>query len=194
MRILSSQFANAFPVMAWQFIYVLGLMAGWYRDELSSLIRRTSLGALVKYTVITLALLFAFIAQNHEQPFLPKYLFLHLIPNDFFEAFYTTFAPKNELGVYRVINDFCLIMTGYYVLSTFWVPIRKYFGWLFVTLGANSLYSFIVHVFIVLLVSQFIKFDLWHYAWFFNTFIHCLGLILLWLCARYQVGRRFIPN
>ena len=61
-------------------------------------------------------------------------------------------------------------------------------------LGQHSLYTFILHVYVVLLVSQFITFDLWRQAWIENTLVHGSALGVLWLMAKFNVAARWIPN
>ncbi|KAB0304933.1 OpgC protein, partial [Klebsiella pneumoniae] len=52
----------------------------------------------------------------------------------------------------------------------------------------------ILHVYIVLAVSQLVTFDLWRQAWIENTLIHAAALGVLWLMAKYRVAARWIPN
>ena len=49
-------------------------------------------------------------------------------------------------------------------------------------------------VFVVLAISQFVPFDLWHQAWIRNTLIHLTALGILWWMAKKEIGGRFIPN
>ena len=39
MPMTSAEFEFAFPFLAWQLIYVLGLCCGWYKEEIASLAR-----------------------------------------------------------------------------------------------------------------------------------------------------------
>lgn len=192
-HLLSAEFDFAFPLMAWQFIYVLGMCCGWYKDELLSL-ARTQVGRGIMFCMVLIAVAMMFIAQNHTNPFMPRVLMLHMIPAKNFDWLYHNFAGKNELGPLRILNDACLIVSVYLVLTYFWGPINKLAGWFFIQLGQNSLYVFILHVYAVLAVSQFVTFDLWARNWVLNTVIHALCLSFLWLMARYGVLKKIIPN
>ena len=192
-RLTVSQFEFAFPLLAWQFIYVLGMSCGWYKDELTSL-ARLPFGHVVIGAMVVFALVMMFIAQNHTNPFMPPALMMHVIPPADFNWFYRTLAAKNGLGPMRVLDDFCLIITVYLVLSRFWTPINRLVGWFLIPLGQHSLYTFIIHVYFVLIASQFVHFDLWHQAWVTNTVVHTVVLMALWLMAKYEVGGKFIPN
>ena len=75
----------------------------------------------------------------------------------------------------RVLNDIALMVTVYLVLTYCWTPLNRLLGWFLIPLGQHSLYTFILHVYVVLLVSQFITFDLWRHAWIENTFSACGG-------------------
>ncbi|WP_039058445.1 OpgC domain-containing protein [Enterobacter sp. Bisph1] len=193
LRITESEFEFAFPLLAWQLIYVLGMCCGWYKEELFSL-AQTPGGKCLLVLLVAIAVALAFIAQNHTNPFIPPGLMLHVITPEDFNAFYHTWAAKNGLGPVRVLNDISLLVTVYLILTRYWTPFYRAFGWFFIPLGQRSLYTFTVHVFVVLAVSQFVTFGLWRQAWFTNTLIHASVLGVLWLLAKYHVGGRWIPN
>ncbi|HDR2405599.1 TPA: OpgC domain-containing protein [Enterobacter asburiae] len=193
LRLTPSEFEFAFPLLAWQFIFVLGMASGWYKAELISF-ARTPAGKAVVVALVIVALILGFIAQNHTNPFMPPALLMHVIPPDSFNTFYHTWAAKNGLGPVRVLNDIALMVTVYLVLTYCWAPLNRLLGWFLIPLGQHSLYTFILHVYVVLLVSQFITFDLWRHAWIENTLVHAAALGILWLMAKYNVAARWIPN
>ncbi|AOL11892.1 MULTISPECIES: OpgC domain-containing protein [Enterobacter] len=193
LRLTPSEFEFAFPLLAWQFIFVLGMASGWYKAELISF-ARTPAGKVVVVALVIVALILGFIAQNHTNPFMPPALLMHVIPPDGFNTFYHTWAAKNGLGPVRVLNDIALMVTVYLVLTYCWTPLNRLLGWFLIPLGQHSLYTFILHVYVVLLVSQFITFDLWRHAWIENTLVHAAALGILWLMAKYNVAARWIPN
>lgn len=192
-RLTVAEFEFAFPLLAWQFIFVLGMCSGWYKDELMSL-ARTRTGHCVIVLMVIYALVMMFIAQNHTNPFMPRALLMEVIPPADFNWFYYHFAAKNSLGPCRVLNDFSLMLLVYLILTFCWQPIARAVGWFLIPLGQHSLYTFIVHVFVVLMVSQFVHFDLWHQAWLRNTALHLTALGVLWWMAKKEIGGRFIPN
>ncbi|MFW7206083.1 OpgC domain-containing protein [Enterobacter sp. BNK-13] len=193
LRLTPSEFEFAFPLLAWQFIFVLGMASGWYKAELLSF-ARTPPGKGVVVALVMVSLVLGFVAQNHTNPFMPPALLMHVIPPDSFNTFYHTWAAKNGLGPVRVLNDIALMVTVYLVLTFCWTPLNRLLGWFLIPLGQHSLYTFILHVYVVLLVSQFITFDLWRHAWIENTLVHAAALGILWLMAKYDVGARWIPN
>lgn len=192
-RITPSQFEFAFPLLAWQFIFVLGMSCGWYKEELLSF-ARTPAGKVVVAALVVVALVLGFVAQNHTNPFMPPAFLMHTLPAADFNAFYHTWAAKNGLGLVRVLNDICLMVTVYLLLTWCWQPLYRLAGWFLIPLGQRSLYTFILHVYVVLAVSQFVTFDLWRQEWIVNTVVHAAALGVLWLLAKYNVAARWIPN
>lgn len=192
-RLTAAEFEFAFPLLAWQFIFVLGMSSGWYKEELLSF-ARTPPGTMTVALLVLIALVMAFIAQNHTNPFMPPALLMHTISPENFNAFYHTWAAKNGLGPMRVLNDISLMVAVYLVLTFCWKPIFRLTGWFLIPLGQHSLYTFILHVYVVLLVSQVVTFDLWRHAWIENTLVHAAALVALWLMAKYNVAARWIPN
>ncbi|MDU1651004.1 OpgC domain-containing protein [Leclercia adecarboxylata] len=192
-RVTPSEFEFAFPLLAWQFIFVLGMASGWYKEELISF-ARTSPGKVVVVALVIVALVLGFVAQNHTNPFMPPALLMHVIPPAEFNAFYHTWAAKNGLGPIRVLNDICLMVMVYLLLTWCWQPLFRLAGWFLIPLGQRSLYTFILHVYVVLAVSQFVTFDLWRQDWMVNTLVHATALGVLWLLAKYNVAARWIPN
>ncbi|EBA3088549.1 OpgC protein [Salmonella enterica] len=192
-RVTPSEFEFAFPLLAWQFIFVLGMSCGWYKEELLSF-ARTPPGKVAVATLVVVALILGFVAQNHTNPFMPPALLLHIIPPAEFNAFYHTWAAKNGLGPIRVLNDISLMVAVYLLLTRCWQPLYRLAGWFLIPLGQRSLYTFILHVYVVLAVSQFVTFDLWRQDWVVNTLIHVVALGVLWLMAKYNVAARWIPN
>ncbi|HDX4047858.1 TPA: OpgC domain-containing protein [Enterobacter soli] len=192
-RVTPSEFEFAFPLLAWQFIFVLGMSCGWYKEELLSF-ARTPPGKVAVAALVVVALILGFVAQNHTNPFMPPALLLHIIPPVEFNAFYHTWAAKNGLGPIRVLNDISLMVAVYLLLTWCWLPLYRLAGWFLIPLGQRSLYTFILHVYVVLAVSQFVTFNLWRQDWVVNTLIHAVALGVLWLMAKYNVAARWIPN
>ncbi|WHP78841.1 OpgC domain-containing protein [Edwardsiella anguillarum] len=191
--IIDAQFEYAFPPLAWQFIYTLGLMCGWYKGELQSL-AKTLPGKRVIGLMIAVFLVLFFVIQNNTNPFIPARFFLHVLPDYRFDYINNVLAGKNELGLLRVVNDACLLLALYLLLSYLWLPISRAVGWFFILMGQNSLYVFILHLYVVMAISQWVRFGLWQHAWLENTLTHGLALAVLWLMARFGILRRIVPN
>ncbi len=122
-RVTPCEFEFAFPLLAWQFIFVLGMCCGWYKAELISF-ARTPPGKVAVVALVFIALILAFVAQNHTNPFMPPALLMHVIPPAEFNAFYHTWAAKNGLGPVRILNDISLMVTIYLLLTWCWRPLN----------------------------------------------------------------------
>lgn len=96
-RATPSQFEFAFPLLAWQFIFVLGMCSGWYKEDLISF-ARTPAGKVVLVALVIIALLLGFIAQNHTNPFMPPALLMHSLSPEDFNAFIIPGRQKMALG------------------------------------------------------------------------------------------------
>lgn len=91
------------------------MCCGWYKAELISF-ARTPPGKVAVAALVFIALILAFVAQNHTNPFMPPALLLHVIPPADFNAF-TIRAAKNGLGPVRILNDISLMVTIYLLLT-----------------------------------------------------------------------------
>lgn len=192
-HLVRSNFENAFSFYAWQFIYFNGLAIGWFKTEITSYMH----GNVKRLTLIfcgIVSLVLLFVAQNHTNPFLPDWARMHFMSADAFNFLYNHYAYKNTLGPLRVLNDFCLFVMVYWLLTACWTPLYRALGWYLIPVGQASLYVFIVHIYIVLLVSQLVTFDLAPKHWLLNTAIHGGALLLLWWMTQKKVGMRFIPT
>lgn len=192
-HLINSNFENAFAFMAWQLIYFHGLAIGWYKNDIASHMHGKVKILIVSFCIIVSLILF-FIAQNHTNPFLPEWAYLRLIPATTFDAIYGGYAQKNSLGFVRVLNDFCLLVSLYWLLTVCWTPFYKALGWYLIPVGQASLYVFIVHVYVVFLVSQFVTFDLSSHQWLLTTAVHGGALMLLWWMTKKKIGMSFIPT
>ena len=189
----NSNFENAFAVLAWQAIFYTSLAVGWYKAEIASYMHGITKKIVIGFCVTTSLIMF-FIAQNHTNIYLPDWAHISLIPPETFNWFYGKYALKNSLGPLRVLNDFCLLVSLYWLLTICWTPFYKALGWYLIPVGQASLYVFIIHVYVVLLVSQFVAFDLSAHQWLLNTAVHAAALWLLWWMTKKEIGMRFIPT
>lgn len=105
--------------MAWQFIFVLGMCCGWYKAELISF-ARTPPGKVAVAALVCIALILAFVAQNHTNPFMPPALLMHVIPPAEFNAF-TIPGGETASGRYGS-HDISLMVTIYLLLTWCWRP------------------------------------------------------------------------
>lgn len=184
-RLLPSQFENAFPLLSWQLLFVLGLVAGWYRTDLLQAAARPAGRVAVATTVVVYAGLLLF---TYASPYLSNRadIRLALVPDGLYWSVYGTwFGPRAELELGRLLGVVVALVALYALLSAFWVPIARVLAPFLVPLGQATLYVFVLHVLLALVVDQVPAVER---SAVLGTLTHAGVLALLWLAVR----RRFL--
>ena len=190
-RLTGAQFEFAFPLLAWQLLFVHGVVVGYYRQEVLGYFSSLPGRRLVTVCVV-LSLLLVFFSMNHPLPQLPDWATLSFIPPPIFDAWYQRFFLKYSLGPGRLLNNFVLLVSVYALLTVAWKPIHQMLGWLFIPLGQESMYVFFVHIYLILLISNTALPQL-NSVWV-NTAIHLGMLLLCWLMVKKKFLFRWIPH
>ena len=189
-RPTGAQFEYAFPILAWQLIYVHGVVAGYFKRELIEFFA-TSLGRVLLSACFILTVAFFFITWNNPmQQF--SGVSLNMISPDTFHSWYGQYFQKYKLGPGRILNVTVLLITMYAILSRCWGPINKALGWFFIPLGQASLYIFYVHIFFLLIIANTPlpeMNDFW-----INTLIHAALLLTIWVMVKSKFLFKVIPN
>jgi len=189
-RPTGAQFEYAFPILAWQLIYVHGVVAGYFKKELIAFFA-THIGRVVLYVSFALTAAFFLLTWNNPMPQFSGSS-LHIISPETFHAWYGQYFQKYKLGPGRVLNVAVLLITMYAILSRCWGPINKALGWFFIPLGQASLYIFYVHIFFLLIIANTPlpeMNDFW-----INTLIHVVLLLTIWVMVKSKFMFRIIPN
>jgi hypothetical protein len=191
-RPTGAQFEYAFPVLSWQILFVHGLVIGYYRNEIWNFFHSRK-GAIVFGFIFLMYLAFLFFTYNNPMSGkLPDYMRLHVIDLETFKSIYHQYFRKNTLGLGRLMNDFAILFVSYALLSYFWKPINKVFGWFFIPIGQASLYVFILHVYACIAIANIAWFhngDIW-----VNTLAHSLVFFFMWLMVKFKVAFNIIPR
>jgi len=191
LRPTGAQFEYAFPVLSWQLLFVHGLVLGYYKEEVWKFFH-TQIGKILFGFLVLLFLLFLFFTYNNPMPQIPVWLKLSIIPPETFYKYYNMFFMKNTLGYGRIINDFVMLIVSYALLSYFWKPIHRLFGWFFIPIGKSSLYIFIWHIYFCILIANLSIFE--QNDIFINTLGHTFVLIALWILVKKRVLFSIIPR
>ncbi|MFE7631186.1 OpgC domain-containing protein [Kocuria sp. NPDC057446] len=190
-RLLPSQFEDSFPLLVWQVLFVVGMVAGHRRRQVvawfSHRRRRPALAACLALTLV--CALFAW-----SSPYLTNAydVRLALLPESTFRTVYDALFGRTYLGIGRLVNVLLVVIAGYTVLSAYWRPLRRTLGWFLVPLGQATLYVFVVHVFLILAVANVPALqqgNLW-----LNTAAYVVVLGLLWVMVRTRFLFRLIPR
>lgn len=183
-RPTGAQFEYAFPILIWQVLFVHGLAIGYYRNEIWNFFHSKK-GAMVFGFVTLLFFVFLFFTYNNPLPKIPEMMKLHFIEPETFRTIHAKFFPKNTLGIGRLVNDFVMLFFSYALLSYFWKPINRLFGWFFIPIGQASLYVFILHVYACIIIANIPLFhqeNIW-----LNTLAHTLVFASMWIMIRYRI-------
>lgn len=190
-RVLPAQFEDSFPLLTWQVLFISGLTAGYYREAIVAWFRRRW-STVVLVIVICLCLGFLFIAWNNPYQANRYDVRLGIIPGGSFQEIYRRGFGRTYLEFGRLINVFVLVVTAYALLTAFWKPIYWAVGRFLVPLGQATLYVFIVHVFVILLLRNVAVLDTGNLWW--DTVTDTAVLAALWWMVRRKFLYRMIPR
>lgn len=186
-RIFPTQFEDAFPLLTWQILFVGGVVAGWYRNELL----RFAAGPIGRVAVgLCVAGFFAGLFFAANNPFLSNRYDAHLaiISGQAFTDIYAHEFNRTTLGLGRLASTIVVLVTLYAALTAFWTPIRRVLGAFLIPLGQATLYVFVMHVAFALVVANVPL--LAQGRMLPGTIAHALILGALWLMVR----RKFLFN
>jgi hypothetical protein len=142
-------FESAFPLLAWQLIFVHGIVIGYYRESIAAAVQR--MPQWVPAVVVCATVLFTAFALCNPSTDGPSWLYASLMSPDRFTGLYGRYFVLKHLGVGRLLNLAVALPTGYALLTRCWWLIRPLHG-IFITLGQQSLGAFVLHVYALVLI------------------------------------------
>ncbi|NUT70354.1 OpgC domain-containing protein [Pseudarthrobacter sp. C4D7] len=188
-RLLPSQFEDSFPLLVWQVLFVLGLVAGYYRRSIVTwLAGHTWVVAACTAAAFALAFLSwgnPYLANNYD-------VRLALMPDSAYRAMYDALFGRTYLAPGRLFNVLVLVVAAYAFLSAYWKPVQRALGWFLIPLGRATLYVFIMHVVLIAVVANIPV--LQQQSILINTVAYAVVLGLLWLMVRTRFLFRIIPT
>jgi hypothetical protein len=193
-HVLPSTFESPFPLMAWQLLFVLGMLAGWYRAALLRF-AGTVWGRVCLAACVVLFLGAFFLTSNNPwKPFVagsPAFT-LSVIPEETFGTLYISMFERTDLDPGRVLVVVVTLVTLYAALTAFWRPLSRTLVPVLAPLGQATLYVFVLQVFAVLLVANIQVPSTTPVIW--GTVLHTAVLAAMWLMVRHRVLFRVIPR
>lgn len=150
-RLTSAEFESVFPILAWQLLFVHGIVIGYHRDRISAFAVRCPKIFPIAATVAT-GIFIVFALCN---PWVdgPSWLHWSVISPEGFTYVYAQYFKLTDLGVGRLLNLAVALPLGYQVLTWCWAIARP-LQIIFVTLGQQSLGAFVLHVYAILLIDH----------------------------------------
>ena len=190
-RLFPSEFEDSFPLLTWQVLFVTGIVAGYHR--LALLRWFASRWGLVAAAVIVL-LATALMLFSWSNPYLPSAysVRLGLVPDAFFRSVYGAYFGRTNLEPGRLLNVMLVVVSLYALVSAYWRPIRRAFGWFLIPLGQATLYVFIMHVFFALIAANIPALQGGNVL--LNTGAYVVILALLWVMVRTKFLFRIVPR
>lgn len=188
-RLLPSQFEDSFPLLVWQVLFVIGLVAGYHRRKIVDwLAARTWLVA----ACTAVALFLTFLSWGN--PYLANGfdVRLALIPDTAYRTMYDAFFARTYLAPGRLLNVLVLVVAAYAFLSAYWKPVERALGWFLIPLGRATLYVFIMHVVLIAVVANIPSLQQENIL--LNTAAYAVILGLLWTMVRTKFLFRIIPT
>jgi hypothetical protein len=144
-------FESAFPLLAWQLLFVHGITIGYHRNDVSAFVARVP--AITPRVAVLVTAAFAIFALSNPWTDGPTWLHLRVVSPERFSDLYERFFTLSDLRVGRLLNLSIALPVAYLMLTRFWVLARPLEP-LFVVLGQRSLGAFVLHVYGLLLLAH----------------------------------------
>ncbi len=193
-KLTNFAFEKSFPLLIWQFPFVCALVTGYSYNNLAVWVN-TKQGLIVRGIVLMLFFIFIFFTLNnywiHESyTYLPT---LRVIKPEYFYLVYSKFfMERTWLGAGRLLNAFVVIAALCEILNMAWPFLKKCLGWWTIPIGQASLYIFILHLAMISFVSAVSNYT--ENNLLYNTLVHTLVLIILWICVKTRFLFSIIPR
>jgi hypothetical protein len=186
-RVIDSQFQDVFPLLTWQIVFTHGMVLGYYRKQIvQALLSPRGLTVAATCAVLYSATLGLLWINHHLRLQLPW------IPADLYSSLYGDLFNRTFLQPGRLMDLLLFLSVAFIVLTAFWQPLSKAFGWLYIPLGQASLYVFIVHVFFVLAVGNVPGLD--RTSTWQGLLVHTVVVGLIWVMVRKKTLFNVIPH
>jgi hypothetical protein len=179
---------TSFHPAAWQLFWVHAMVIGFHRDSvlpwLRALPRRLLVPAL---GLLSGALVAIYVTRGA--------LIEPLIAGDSWAVLEEAFN-KNPVRPGRVLAAAVVFPLAFLIVTHLWQPLRRAIGWLLLPLGQHSLYSYVMHLPLIVLA-------VWVYAWpagvtpveqLMNAGVQAVAILLLWVMIRTRFLFRIFPH
>jgi hypothetical protein len=151
--VTGAEFESTFPILAWQLLFVHGIVIGYCRQHIGAFVARCPKPVPIAFAVACVGFMgFALSNPTLEGP---SWLHWRLVSPETFSRFYTNYFALSDLGIGRILNLAVALPTGYALLASRHVrllirPLQP----LFVTIGRASLGAFVLHVYGLMLLAR----------------------------------------
>jgi hypothetical protein len=144
-------FESAFPLLAWQLLFVHGIAIGYHRNDVSAFVAR--MPTITPRVAVLITAGFTIFAFCNPWTAGPTWLHLRVVSADQFASWYERYFTLSDLRVGRLLNLSIALPVAYVMLTRYWALARP-LETVFVVLGQRSLGAFVLHVYGLLLLAH----------------------------------------
>ncbi|MDF2919131.1 MAG: hypothetical protein K0S70_3348 [Microbacterium sp.] len=191
LRLVPAQFEDSFPLLVWQMLFIVGMVAGFHRREIIAWFA-TRAGRVALIAIVAVAVALMLFSWNNPYAPAPGDPRLALVSDNAFRGVYGALFERTYLAPGRLLNVLVLVVALYALLTAFWKPIAAVAGGFLIPLGQSTLYVFVMHVFFALAVASIpflTRGDL-----LLDTLANVVVLALLWLMVRTRFLFAVVPR
>lgn len=173
--------------LSWQLIFFIGLTIGFYWskiqawwDDLSKKMRITILAPILTIAIVTIVanVILAIVTNFGTTP---------NAAGQFYNSMLSTLFNKDALTLLRLTLFGTWFILGLYIVMRFEKQIRKWFGWILLPFGKNSLYVYTLHAILLFFAHLIIPPDSSS-----NLLLNFFGSILILGLILFAVKKRFL--
>jgi hypothetical protein len=134
-----------FPILAWQLLFLVGLVLGFHRQRVAGWYRRYVAGGWAGFLLGIVYGIFFLLRLALLHGYLPPYPGLMEL------------LDRDTLGYLRWVNLAATFTFLYWVTDRYWTAIARWFGGFLLPVGQNALYVFLVHIPLAWCARQLVK-------------------------------------
>lgn len=179
---------QSFHPAAWQIFFVHAMAIGFHRRQLAPWLRSLRKGGLLT----SLALLFAILVAIHLTGGL---LLEPFVPGDA-QTFLGTAFNKNDVRFGRILAALIVFPLAFAITTYVWQPLRTLLGWLVLPLGQSSLYSYTMHLPLIIIFAYIFQWPPGN-TWMeqtLNALLQLAAVATIWLMIRHRFLFRIVPQ
>lgn len=172
-------------VLSWQLIFFVGMAIGYHWTELTNWWKslKTRTQQIILRPILTVAVITLVISAISV---ILTSLNISLAPIDWYNSLQPHF-DKFALTWPRLLLFGLWFILGFYIFSRFEKPIMKFFGWILLPFGHNSLYVYILHAIILFFAHLIIQ-----PSQGINLLINALGTFIIIGIIYLAVRKKFL--
>lgn len=179
---------QSFHPAAWQIFFVHAMALGYHRKRVAAWFNALpQLRVFAVWLLLFAALLTLYIVGGA--------LIDPLIPSDP-DALLRNIFLKNPVRIGRILAALIVFPLVFLIVKYAWQPLRRAIGWLVLPLGQFSLYSYTMHLPLILLFAVIFRWPpgLTFGEQMLNSAIQSGAVLLLWLMIRRRLLFGVVPN